>query len=80
MERPFPAYNGDEPYVFVCYAHENDAIVYPELQWLQEHGQNIWYDEGIHAGKVWRNEIATAISGASKFLCYISTASLESAH
>ena len=23
METPFQAYSGDEPYVFVCYAHED---------------------------------------------------------
>ncbi|MEO2172810.1 MAG: hypothetical protein ABGY96_01790 [bacterium] len=42
MERPYPAYNGDEPYIFVSYAHEDDTIVFPEIRWLQEHGFNIW--------------------------------------
>ena len=34
MEKPFPAYTGDEPYVFVCYAHEDSGTVYPEMAWL----------------------------------------------
>ncbi len=78
MDKPFPAYQGDEPYVFVCYAHDDEDVVYPEIRWLHEQGINLWYDEGISAGKVWRAEIAEAIQGASKFLYYISAASLAS--
>ncbi len=51
MDKPFPSYDGDEPYVFVCYAHEDSDIVYPEIAWLREQGTNLWYDEGIAAGK-----------------------------
>ena len=29
MEKPFPAYEGNDPYVFVCYAHDDSAVVYP---------------------------------------------------
>ena len=57
MDTPFPAYQGDEPYVFVCYAHEDSDIVYPEIAWLREQGTNLWYDEGIAAGKNWRGAI-----------------------
>ena len=80
METPFSAYRGDEPYVFVCHAHDDSAGVYPEIEWLHDQGINLWYDEGISAGKVWRAEIAEAIQGASKFLYYISAASLASEH
>ena len=72
MDQPFPAYQGDDPYVFVCYAHDDNGIVFPEIQWLRDQGVNLWYDEGISAGKVWRAEIAEAIQGAAKFLYYIS--------
>ena len=47
MDRPFPAYKGDEPYVFVSYSHSDASAVYPELVWLKESGFNVWYDEGI---------------------------------
>lgn len=62
MEHPFPAYQGDEPYLFVSYAHEAAALVYPKLQWLKDRGFNIWYDEGIGAGTTWRTELAKSIS------------------
>jgi len=42
MERPFPAYQGDQPYIFVSYAHEDAELVYPEIQWLKDQGFNIW--------------------------------------
>ena len=28
MDRPFPAYKGDEPFIFVSYAHANADTVY----------------------------------------------------
>ena len=80
MDKPFPAYEGDEPYVFVCYAHDDEATVFPDMQWLREQGINLWYDEGISGGKVWRAEILKELQGASKVLYYISAASLQSIH
>ncbi|MEJ2087913.1 MAG: hypothetical protein P8Y69_05460 [Gammaproteobacteria bacterium] len=46
-ERPFPAYRGEEPYIFVSYSHADAESVYPDLAWLHEQGINVWYDEGI---------------------------------
>ena len=80
MEKPFPAYEGDQPYVFVCYAHSDSETVYADMKDLHDEGVNLWYDEGISAGMSWRAEIATAIAGASKLLFFISQSSLHSAH
>ena len=80
MEKPFSAYRGEDPYVFVCYAHANDQIVYPEIEWLKLQGVNVWYDEGISAGKIWRSEVGEAIGNASRIIFYISEASLASDH
>lgn len=80
MDRPFAAYQGAEPYVFVCYAHDDAERIYPELAWLNQASVNIWYDEGISAGRVWRAEIAEAIEGAGGVLFYVSRSSLESDH
>ena len=44
MDAPLLAYQGDEPYVFVCYAHDDEGVVYPEIAWLHEQGINLWYD------------------------------------
>ncbi len=80
MEELFQTYVGNEPYVFVCYAHEDSETVYPEMVWLREQGINIWYDEGISAGKNWRAAIGDSLLGASHFLFYISGRSLGSDH
>jgi len=66
--------------VFVCYAHADSDSVYSDLIQVRSKHIHLWYDEGIPAGTSWRSEIATAIKGATKFLFYISKASLASPH
>ncbi|MDP7357266.1 MAG: toll/interleukin-1 receptor domain-containing protein [Pseudomonadales bacterium] len=78
MDRPFPAYKGDDPYVFVCYSHADSDLVYPELMWLKKRSCNIWYDEGIAPGEEWTEELAQAIKGASHFLYFVSPDSIQS--
>ncbi|MGD8680602.1 MAG: tetratricopeptide repeat protein [Lysobacterales bacterium] len=80
VDKPFAAYSGSEPYVFVCYAHKDAPTVYADLVELDGNGVHVWYDEGIPAGSAWRGEIAAAIKGASKLIFYISEASLVSSH
>lgn len=77
---PFPAYDGDGPYVFVCYAHTDRAAIYPELSRLRDAGINVWYDEGITPGSEWSEELAHAIDGCTWFLYYVSPASVASDH
>ncbi len=50
------------------------------MAWLHEQGINLWYDEGISAGRIWREEIGDAIKGASHVLYYVSESSLASDH
>ncbi|MCH8142813.1 MAG: toll/interleukin-1 receptor domain-containing protein [Proteobacteria bacterium] len=71
LDTPFPAYTGDEPYIFVSYAHADNEIVYPEIQWLRDQGFNVWYDEGISPGTVWRDELADSIEGSNLYLSNI---------
>ncbi|MEO8009163.1 MAG: TIR domain-containing protein, partial [Betaproteobacteria bacterium] len=80
MKRPFPAYKGDKPYVFVCYAHENAGGVYPELQRLHDAGVRIWYDEGVSPGARWSDELARALSGAALVLFFCTPQSAKSKH
>ncbi len=80
MEKPFPAYSGDEPYAFICYAHHDDEVVYAELGWLRDSGINVWYDEGIGPGAVWRAELARAIENAAVVVFFASPASVRSEH
>ena len=65
---PFSAYKGDEPFIFVCYAHEDADLVYRELSRLRDTGFNLWYDEGIEPGAEWSAEIAEHIENCAVFL------------
>ncbi len=76
--RPFPAYRGSESYVFVSYAHADDARVYPLLEDLRARDFNIWYDEGIEPGESWREELATAIEDATRVIYFVSSRSVNS--
>lgn len=78
MERPFPAYRGNDPYVFVSYSHEDDELVYPEIEWLHGEGFNIWYDEGISPGSRWSDALARALSGSSHFVFLVTPNSAAS--
>jgi TolB-like protein/Flp pilus assembly protein TadD len=80
VEKPFSAYRGDDTYVFVSYVHSDADIVYPELARLHEAGFNIWYDEGISPGTVWREELARAIESCSTFLVFVSPGVNDSDH
>lgn len=80
MEKPFSAYVGDSPSVFVCYAHDDAGLVYPEIKWLHEQGVNIWYDEGISPGAEFPEELGNAILNSSLVLFYSSPNSIESRH
>ena len=77
---PFPAYVGDAPYVFVCYAHADRVAVYAELVRLRDASINVWYDEGITPGSEWTEEIADAIGNCSAVLFFASKASIGSKH
>jgi TolB-like protein/tetratricopeptide (TPR) repeat protein len=80
VDAPFPSYDGENEFVFVCYSHADHEIVYSEIGWLKDQAVNIWYDEGILAGKNWRAETGSSLDGATWVLFFISKASLESDH
>ncbi len=75
---PFEAYAGDQPYVFVSYAHADGDLVFREILKLHEAGYRIWYDEGIEPGDDWPEHIAQAVIGCSLFLLYTSPRSAAS--
>ena len=80
MERPFPAYEGTEPFIFVCYAHEDAALVYPEIARLHEAGFPVWYDEGISPGSEWSAALAEQIQRCAVFLYFVTPRSVEREH
>lgn len=75
---PFSAYDGDEDYIFVSYAHDDSYLVYPEIERFHDDGYNIWYDEGIVSGKGWQGEVENALLKSSLFVVFISRKSVAS--
>ena len=77
-DKPFAAYQGSEPYIFVSYAHEDGDVVYPELAWLKRQGINVWYDEGISPGSRWSDALAKALDESSHFVYFVTPRSVAS--
>ena len=76
--RPFPAYVGADEYFFVSYAHASAESIYPEMAWLNDAGFNLWYDEGIEVGSVWRRALANRLAGAAGLVFFATDASVVS--
>ena len=57
LDLPFRAYAGEEPFIFISYAHINKDIVYPEMLWVKQKRYRIWYDEGIHPHRNGRQKL-----------------------
>ena len=39
---PTKAYKGEEPYIFISYAHKDSDFVFPEIERLTADGFKIW--------------------------------------
>ena len=74
---PCPAYRGNEPYIFISYAHVDSKLVFEEIKRFNEMGFNVWYDEGIAPGNEWTDEIAEALSGCALFVLMVTPRSVD---
>ena len=75
---PFEAYQGEDAYIFISYAHRDKKIVYPEIARLNSLRYRIWYDEGITPGSEWSDEIGNALQRCNTFIVFISPQSIAS--
>lgn len=80
IELPPPPYIGQEPFVFISYSHRDKEKVFNEIRRLKIMGCRLWYDQGIHAGHEWPNEIASALDRAAAFLLFLSPDAQNSKH
>ncbi|MCR4732101.1 MAG: TIR domain-containing protein [Lachnospiraceae bacterium] len=76
-EAAIEAYKGNEPYIFISYAHEDTALVMEFLGELKDNCR-FWYDEGIPSGSDWTNDISERILNCALFLVFISDSSVKS--
>ncbi len=72
------AYQGDQPYIFISYCHQDSEQVFPEIRALSKSGCRVWYDEGIEPGSEWPEEIAKVLLDSTVFIVFISNRSVQS--
>lgn len=65
-------YLGPKEYIFISYAHKDREEVFRIIEYLQEKGFRIWYDEGIVPGTEWAKNIADHIDHCSYFIAFLS--------
>jgi hypothetical protein len=75
---PFDACDPSGTFVFVSYAHDDKALVYPELLRIRSFGIRVWYDEGIEPGTEWPEAIGTALYAAAAFVVMITPSAVTS--
>ena len=78
VKKPFRAYDGDEPYIFVSYAHKDAELVFEEIRKFHDRGYPIWYDQGLTPGQEWDEEIAQALMDCRLLVVFISKNSMAS--
>ena len=71
------AYLGNGKYIFISYSHKDADRVYDFINVLQRKC-NVWFDEGIHFGREWDEDIVSKIDHCSLFIYVITPNSLES--
>jgi serine phosphatase RsbU (regulator of sigma subunit) len=77
-EKLFDVYQGVEPFLFVSYAHADDAVVLADLQQLHQMGCRIWYDQGINPAEEWPRTISQRLIASKLVLLYLSARALAS--
>ena len=65
-------YQGNEPYIFISYAHKDSDQVLPIIESFMDRGFRVWYDDSIEAGKEWREDIADRIVSCSVMIVFLS--------
>ena len=74
----FQPYRGDDPFIFISYAHVDMDRVESDFERLNRAGYRLWYDDAIRPGSEWADDIAVALTGAAAVLVFISPAAVES--
>lgn len=74
----FKPYEGEKPYIFVSYAHNDSEEVIPVLNKLHDLGFRVWYDEGLELGCIWTESVASHLKDSELMIGFISDAYINS--
>lgn len=78
MDASFQPYEGQEPYIFVSYSHDDNVRARSLLEALRRAGYRLWYDKGLRSGIRWANALAEHIARCAVFMPLISSAFADS--
>ncbi|MCL2807724.1 MAG: leucine-rich repeat protein [Coriobacteriia bacterium] len=76
-EKPCEAHEGDGPFLFISYAHDDAKRVYPIIKELYESGWDLWYDEGIKTTERYMPVIASHVKRSAVFVLMLTNRCLE---
>lgn len=74
------AYDGNEKFAFISYAHKDSKKVLKILERMAAEGYRVWYDEGIAPGSEWPENIAQHLNDCCVAVAFISNNSIASAN
>ncbi len=72
------AYEGNDPYIFISYAHKDSCRVLPLIAKMEKAGLRVWFDKGIEAGTEWPEYIEEHLIQADSVVVFLSNASVAS--
>ncbi|MDR3323559.1 MAG: TIR domain-containing protein [Zoogloeaceae bacterium] len=73
-----PCHPDHDSFVFVSYAHQDSAQVFPIIEQVSAGGYAIWYDKGINISSVWTDDVAIAIMNCKVFIVFVSKNAVNS--
>lgn len=74
----FDPYEGEEPFCFISYSHEDSESVYAILDQLNQRNFRIWFDDTMEIGDDFRKELREKIASCDAFIVFISENSMNS--
>lgn len=75
---PFHITDDMKNFAFVSYSHKDFEDVYTDIGKFHVEGFNIWYDEGIRTGNIWKDVIKEKIRKSKFFILFLSENAINS--
>ena len=71
-------YTGENPYIFISYAHDDSRRVLPIISYIANQEYRIWFDQRIEVGTKWAEVIAQRLNQSACFMAFITDNYLQS--
>ena len=71
-------YTGENPYIFISYAHDDSERVLPIISYIANEEYRIWFDQRIEVGTKWAEVIAQRLNQSTCFMAFITDNYLRS--